>query len=60
MRRLAVVLTATAALTAPMLATAGAAHADPLEPLRVIDVFVTGDGDVCVTYQNLTTACTNL
>jgi hypothetical protein len=43
-----------------MLVTAGAAHADPLEPLRVIDVWVNGNGDVCVTYQNLTTVCTNL
>ena len=59
MRRLAIVLSAAAAITVPMLATAGAAAADPLEPLRVIDVFVTGDGDVCVTYNDLTTACTN-
>ena len=60
MRRLVTVLAATAALSAPMLAAAGAAHADPLEPLRVIDVWVNDRGDVCVTYQNLTTACTNV
>lgn len=60
MRRLAVVLATTAAMTIPMLATAGAASADPFEPLRVIDVFIDDDGNVCVTYNNLTTACTNL
>ena len=56
MRRLAVVLSVAAAVTVPMVS---AAAADPLEPLRVIDVFVTGDGDVCVTYDDLSTVCTN-
>jgi hypothetical protein len=59
-RRLALVLAATAAMTVPMLVTAGAASADPLEPLRVINVWVNSHGDVCVTYKNLTTVCTNL
>lgn len=56
MRRFAVVLSVAAAVTVPMVSTAAA---DPLEPLKVIDVFVTGDGDVCVTYNDLSTVCTN-
>lgn len=59
MRRLAFVLLTAAALAIPTLATAGTASADPLEPVRVIDVFVNGNGEVCVTYKNLTTVCTN-
>ena len=60
MRRLALVLTATAALTVPMLAAAGAASADPIpHPNPAIDVWTTDDGEVCVTYQYLTTVCTN-
>lgn len=58
MRRFALVLLTAAAIAVPSLALATPASADPLEPLRVINVFVTGDGDVCVTYNNLTTACT--
>jgi hypothetical protein len=59
-RRLALVLTATAALTVPLLATAGAASADPLpHPNPAIQVWTTSSGDVCVTYQYLTTVCTN-
>lgn len=59
MRRLALVLLTAAAVAVPTFAAAGTAAADPLEPVRVINVFVTSDGDVCVTYKNLTTACTN-
>ena len=59
MRRLALVLLTAAFVAVPALATAGPAAADPLEPLRVITVFVTSNGDVCVTYKNLTTVCTN-
>ena len=57
MRRLALVLAATAAMTVPMLATAGSASADPLPAVKV---WVNSQGDVCVTYQYLTTVCTNL
>jgi hypothetical protein len=56
-RRLALVLAATAAITVPMLATAGAASADPLPAFHV---WVNSQGDVCVTYNYLTTVCTNL
>ena len=56
MRRTAPVLLSAAALA--VVGLAGPAAADPLEPLRVVDVVVTGDGDVCVTYDDLSTVCT--
>jgi hypothetical protein len=55
-RRLALILAATAAMI-PMLAGAASASADPLP---AFDVWVNSNGDVCVTYQYLTTVCTNL
>lgn len=58
MRRLALVLLTATALCAPALAAASPAAADPLEPVRIVKVFVTGDGDVCVTYRDLSTICT--
>jgi len=58
-RRLAVVLAATAALSVPMLVAAGAASADILpNPNPAIQVWTTSSGDVCVSYVYLTTVCT--
>lgn len=59
MRRLFLALLTAAAVAVPVLGLAAPAAADPLEPVRVVQVFVTGDGQVCATYRDGSTICTN-
>ncbi|MDP3712585.1 MAG: hypothetical protein Q8R60_08890 [Mycobacteriales bacterium] len=56
MRRLSLALVVGATAVAPLLATSAAAA--PPDPLEKVDVFVRGDGSVCVTYDDLSTVCT--
>lgn len=57
MHRFSLVVAAVVTATVPLLA--GTAAAAPPDPLEKVDVFVRGDGSVCVTYDDLTTICTS-